>query len=478
VTTGTILLAIAEVGTAVQLEETLGKVGLATRWDRAAAAGPTGPLGDVAVVIIDADRAGAELPAVVDRWRAHPEAPGLVAIGAPAAREHANAARITLLAAAATPATLRDAIALAARLRYANRLAWSTARRALGLPDGAADTAEAAAVIAAARSVDVDVPRAALRWHAQDYVTDKGAIAILREARALTIPEVEQAAALDGTLTLQSVVRAGPLDGAGAARLVWALACVGGVALTPEPYDVATPGRRKLAAIRADLRARMARLEGATFYDVLEVTPLADYKDLEAAYEAVARRYAPMVLAKVDLADLAQHVEPMWKLVEKARSVLTEIAARGRYHDWLRANHGKLKTVWAIDPDPALAAIEAYGKGQAALGDGDAHRALSHFAAACRHQPGHPEYEAGLAWARYRVEVAAGKDRAERARVERRAVEAVVTGTRGWPRALLTLALLCAADEDRDAARFHVQEALALDPRLAGGQQLLARLGR
>jgi hypothetical protein len=471
-----VLIAVAEVGTAIQLEETLRTVGLTTRWDQAQAAGPQGDVGELDVVILDADRAGDRLAEIAEAWRDHASSPGVVAIGAPATRGGAMAARVTLLSAAATPATMRAAIEDAARLRFTGRLGWNVARRALGLPAGGRDTAEAARVIAAARTLDLEIPRAALRWYAASYVTDLGAIAVLREARALAIPEVEQAKSMDGTLTLQSVIRRGPLDGAGAARLVWALASIGGVALTPEIHDVATPARRVLAGIRADLRGRIARLEGSTFYDVLEVTPLAEYPDIEAAYQAVGKKYSPDVLANHDLAELATHVQPMWDLVEKARSVLVDIPARGRYHDWLRAKLPELRTSWAIDPGPATQAQEIYARAQQALGAGDVHRAIGDLAAACRQHPGHPEYEASLAWARYRVQVTAGKDQAETARTERRTVEALVSGTRSWPRALLALALLCAADEDREAARFHLREALDADPQLAAAHQLLARL--
>ena len=116
-------------------------------------------------------------------------------------------------------------------------------------------------------------------------------------------------------------------------------------------------------------------------------------------------------------------------------------------------------------------------RGLRALGDGDVHRALSDMATACRHHPGHPEYEVHLCWARYRVEVAAGKDKAALARSERAKAKAALAGTRPWPRAQVALALLCAADGDIEAARWHVGEALAVDPSLPAAQQLYQRLG-
>src|SRR5678809_125501 len=90
-------------------------------------------------------------------------------------------------------------------------------------------------------------------------------------------------------------------------------------------------------------------------------------------------------------------------------------AARGKYHDWLRKNLPKLKTVWAIEPNAIPLAADFYLRGQRSLGEGDVHKAMSELAAACRHFPGHPEYEAYLAWARYRVQVSSGRDRLEAA---------------------------------------------------------------
>jgi hypothetical protein len=136
-----------------------------------------------------------------------------------------------------------------------------------------------------------------------------------------------------------------------------------------------------------------------------------------------------------------------------------------------------LRTTWAVEINAARTAAEAYARGQKALGEGDVHRAIGELATACRNFAGHPEYETSLCWARYRVQINAGKDRAAVARTERVKAEAYLAGTRPWPRALLALALLCAADSDPDAARWHLREALEIDPSLPAARQLLARLG-
>ena len=473
----TVLIALADVGLGVQLEEQLVQAGLAATWDAHQVDGPGGGA-PADVVIVDADRLGSRLAAVTDAWRGRPSLPGVLAIGSsPAARDHAPRARITLVAPTARLQTLVAAIRDAAAMRLASGLRWPLLRAALGLPD--AENARPAwqLTLAAARTTEIAIPRAALRWHVHHYATPTDRLDELRGERVLTVPELETIAALDGTLTVQRIVKQGPLDPMATARLVWALASIGAIELSPEVRDVATPPRRGLTELRAHLRARAVRLERSTFYDVLEITPLAEIEDIEAAYHRVSQRFAPHVLATYDLAELAAQVEPTWALVEKARAVLVDHAQRGRYHDWLRQKLPELRTIWAIEPTAVQTAAAAFARGQRNLGEGDAHKAMGDLATACRHFPGHPDYESSLAWARYRVQVASGRDRVEAAVAERAVLDRLLLGCRPWPRALVALALLCAAGGDVEAARWHVRVALAIDPTVPAAAQLAQRLG-
>src|SRR5262249_45131397 len=122
-------------------------------------------------------------------------------------------------------------------------------------------------------------------------------------------------------------------------------------------------------------------------------------------------------------------------------------------------------------------AAEAFARGQHHLADGDVHRAMGELATACRYHPGHPDYETNLAWARYRVQVASGRDQVEAATHERELVESVLLGCRVWPRALVALALLCVAAGDVGSARWHLRSALVADPNLPAAVQLARRLG-
>ncbi|HEY1553348.1 MAG TPA: hypothetical protein VGF94_00875 [Kofleriaceae bacterium] len=481
-----VLIAMADVGSAVQLEEALQLAGFTAKWDDTQADGPRASAGPSAspvvsspeVVVLDADRLGARLGAVADAWRDHDAVPGVIAIGGSAeARVQAPRARVTLLAPAASIGTITATLRDAAKLRLASGMRWPVLRAALKLPPAANDAAAWAGTILHARTVDLEVARSALRWHAGSYATPTELLDLVREERVLNVPELETAAHFDGTYTVQTLVKAGPLDAQATVRLLWALVSMGAVTLTPEVRDVATTPRRALAEIREHLRARTQRLERSTYYDVLELTPLAEYPEIERAYQLVAWRYSPRALARYDLADVAGLAQPIWDHIEKARAVLVDDAERGRYTDYLRKNLANLSTSWAIEIPALKAAAEAFARGQRTLGEGDAHRALGDLAMACRQHPGHPDYEANLAWARLRVEVAAGKDQQAVARAGRDSVEKWLVGRRPWPRALVALALLCAAGGDADAARWHLHVALTIDPNLPAAQQLAQRLG-
>jgi hypothetical protein len=471
-----VLIAMADVGSGVQLEEILTQAGFEAGWDGAQADGPRG--GTPELVLLDADHLGKRLTEVVNAWRDHISVPGLVAIGtSPIARELAPAARITLLSPSASPNTMASALKEAAKLRLTAGLRWPVLRAALKLPPATNEPSAWRATLLHARNVDVEIPRAALRWHVHHYVTPTDLLDQLREERVLSVPELETCEFINGTMTLNSLIGAGTLDASQNARLIWALASMGALDITIEVRDVATPQRRALAEIRDHLRARTKRLERGTHYDVLEISPLAEYADIEAAYRLVGERYSPQVLARFDLADLAALVQPIWQQVEEARATLLDDATRGRYVDWVRKNIKALDTVWWLDTSSAKLAADAFARGQQALSKGDAHKAMGDFAMACRHHPGQPEYEANLSWVRFRIQVAAGKDQAQCAGAERKAVEEHLAGRRPWPRALVALALLCAAGGDADTARWHLRTALIIDPQLPAAIALAQRLG-
>ncbi len=292
----TVLIALADVGPGVQLEELLVKAGAKAHWDAAQADGPRGGI-TTTVVLVDADHLGKRLAEVAALWRELPSVPGVVAIGSsPTAREQAPHARVTLVSPIAQVATLVAAIKEAAKTRLAAGMRWPVLRAAAGLPPAAETPSVWPQTLAAARQVDIEIPRTALRWHVAHYVTPTEKLDQLRSERVLTVPELAGSNKIDGTLTVQSLVRAGVLDPQPMARLLWTLSSMGAIDFTPEVRDVATVPRRALHEIRQHVRARSKRLENSTFYDVLELTPLAEYPEIEEAYRLVASRYSPSFL--------------------------------------------------------------------------------------------------------------------------------------------------------------------------------------
>ncbi|HEY5925867.1 MAG TPA: hypothetical protein VIV11_29470 [Kofleriaceae bacterium] len=472
-----VLIAVADVGAAVQLEEALNQAGFAARWDQAQADGPRGA-SQQEVVVLDADHLGKRLCSVTDAWREHASVPGVVALGTSAiAREQAPIARVTLLAPTAQTTTLAKAIREAAKLRLSTGMRWPVLRAAIKLPPAPNTPENWPATLLHARNADLEVARSALRWHVQHYVTPTPTLDALKEERMLTVPELETTAHIDGTKTVQTHVKTGPLDPSASARLLWALTSMGALQLTPEVRDLATAPRRALDEIRNHLRARTERLARTSYFDVLEISPLAEYPEIEAGYRLVGARYSPKALSRFDLAELATLVKPIWEQVEKARTTLVDHAMRGRYTDWLRQHLHEIETVWAIEESKIKDAAESFVRGQQVLASGDAHRAMGELARACRNHPGHPDYEANLAWVRFRIQTAAGKDQREVAAAERKSVEDTLAGRRPWPRALVALALLCAAAGDADAARWHLHIALQIDPKVPAAAQLAQRLG-
>ncbi len=472
-----VLVAVADVGTGVQLEEAVNQAGFDARWDGAQVDGPRGA-STPEVVVVDADHLGTRLAEVAALWRDHASVPGVIAVGtSTTARAQAPIAHVSLLSPTASSATLATAIREAAKLRLSSGMRWAVLRAALKLPP-AENTVQAwPATLLHARNADMELARNALRWHTTHYATTTPLYDEIKAERILSVPELETSAHFDGTKTVQNVVKVGPLEPAATARLLWALTSMGAVTLTANVRDVATPGRRALDELRTHLRARNQKLERSTFFDVLEISPLAEHEEIDAAYRLLGARYSPKAMSRFDLAELTPMVQPTWDMVTKARTTLLDHAQRGRYTDWLRENISKLETVWAISAERMEDAATAFSRGQSILSQGDAHRAMGEFARACRNHPGHPDYEANLAWARFRVQVASGKDQREAAMGERLAVEDQLAGRRPWPRALVALALLCAAGGDADAARWHLHIALQIDPNVPAAAQLAQRLG-
>lgn len=470
-----IALGLDDIGLALRLQEILEAAGHTVTWDGALAAGPrAGQTHDV--VILSADGNPAQVGERVRAWRAG-DPPAIIMVAeSPAAAQLAGTLGTAVVSARGIDTEIGPAIGQAEKLRHAAEMSPETARRALGIDSGDAD---ARRIAAAARRANIDVVREALRPHQHHYVaTDDGVVAALRDDRALDVPEIELTRLCSGAATVARVLAAPGMDQLLAARAMWALASLRAIRFSPEPPDRATAARRSVAEMRDHIRARQRRLARASCYDVLEVVRGSGLGHVNDAYRRLTLRYAPDRLAALDLGELTSLVAPMWDQIVQSEELLRDEGSRGRYNQMLASRPRESLTSWAAGEMDFESGEAHFARGQAALVAGDAFRAVSEMAAACRACPDFPDYDVSLAWARFRAEQARATDRDQAAARERAAAEGVLAGRRPWPRSLVALAMLCAATQDADAARWHLGEALACDPDLPAARQLLNRLGR
>tara|TARA_R110002096_G_scaffold408076_1_gene607099 strand:+ start:14588 stop:16027 length:1440 start_codon:yes stop_codon:yes gene_type:complete len=469
----TIILSLADLGTAMPLQETLEQRGHHVTWDRDGADGPTGCATAADIVLLDAESASATEAAVA--WRDNDPPPGVLMVGS-STEAHARAmnARCHFVLNTATSEALEAELQAVLRMRFAGRMSSPYARAVLQLGVSIDPATDASRIVKGAREVDLEMVRECLRWHVHDYVTATDVVPKLREERALYVPEIEVCNLLDGTRTVQRLVSSSKGEMVG--RLLWGLISAGAAQCSKAPPDESTPSRKHVATMRRHIEARTKRLASASFYEVLEVTRHASPQMVDYAARTLAMRFSPERLAKVDLGDLGHLIAANWQQVLEARQTLMDPASRGRYNDALVANGNKQAYPWGLDVEDPSVSEEFFRRGQAALIAGEAFKAVSGIAGACRNHPDHPQYEAYLCWARFRADADKGGDRAQLASKERRIAEEFLLGRRPWPNALVALALLCAADADKDSARYHLKEALQIDPNLPVANQLLGRL--
>lgn len=457
------------------LQESLERAGHRVRWqqDPLNADGQRAPLSSDLVIW----RAGSEGCAeIVHHLRAQDPPPALLLIAHNEGEFGlASSLGVNCFANTATSEDFLIAVENAIGGRYTAHMSGAFARGLLRLGPTINQLDDAKNILVAARSMDLGPVRECLGPKRDSYICKTDLVSELRKNRILKIPEVEIAIALDGTETIGRLVSATSGDGAMAGRLIWALVSCGAATCTTEPPDPLSPRRRSILEIRQHLHARNQRLERATHYDVLEVDRTTHPDDVDQAARALAIRYSPQRLKEYDLGDHAFIVDSAWQQILLARKVLTNLVDRANYDDWLDGHNEPLQSSWACDYDEPEHAREAFARGQHALVRGEAFSALSNFAAACRAHPDNADYETYLCWAKFRA--ATGDESTYQLRdLCRRKAEAALVGRRPWPQALIALALLCAADGDAAAARYHLEEALLVQPQLAAAKALLARL--
>lgn len=480
-----VLLGLDDAVLGGDLAEALERQGHRVTWVGAAEVGPDTTLaprdGTPTVIVVDGDAEGVDVAALAAAWRRYDPPPAFVVLcGTPVSRLSADRARALVVS---KPVDTRTLLAAVVRAGSAPRPAGpptaEAALRVLGIAPGGLPDDEAATIVAGARHVDAAVVREALRPLVYGYVTRRPLLDRLLSRRALTEREAAFAVELDGTATVKRLVDSGALEPVGAARLIWGLVSGGAASITAEPPDDADhPRARFLARARDHLRARRARLQGATAYEVLEIDADASTAEVERAVQLLASRFAPDLLGALDLGDLEGLVRPLWNQILQARALLVDPRARQAYEDQLLRLQPDADEQRQRRKQDRLSAEEAFVRGQRALAAGDPFRALSELATAARRLPDEPDYEVYAIWARVVADEARGVPRAEAALRERSAAERALFGRRPRPRACFALGLLAEAAGDLEAAREHFNEALLCDARLAPARAALERLSR
>ncbi len=466
-----VLLTISAVGVAIEVQERLERAGHSVAWDSERRGGAGEGLVDVVLVA-----GGEALAERIDGWRASPSVPALLVIGDD---DDAVVAGARGVAVVRSTEDLLAQIDEALAHRFGTAVNSHVARAALGLSAELSGSALASAIVVGGRSVLTSIVRDALKDRSSLYVAVTPVADELREQRTLEVPEIELARLSTGALTLKTVVERCSLPPLEAGQRIWSLLSAGALRLDASPHDDGTPERRRTRAARAHILAREKR-SMPTAYDVLDLARGAYVEDVEDAVRALAYRYAPDALEEIDLGECAEMAARQWARILEARAALYYEEGQKQLNAFvdaqLRVAADSLARSWARPDIQSAVAAAAFARGQAALSSGEVFKAVSEMASAARAQPSHPTYEAYLAWARYRSEVARGSERSATAKRERAGAEQVSLGRRPFAQALVAIGLLCVADGDPESARWHLNESLALNPDLPAASMILRRL--
>ena len=475
-----VYLSFDDIGLGIQFVDAFEADGYEVAWPRTPGGVPPADLEQVPdAVILGAADNDVTLGKWVRSWRVLDPPPAILVISrSEELRSSIESLRAIPVSPAIEAAELRPLAKRAIELRYMAELSTRFALRALGVK-GIDDSDRAATILDGSRNIGAELVREALRPRIHDYISTTTRIDDLRSARAISAPELEIARSLDGSITVSRAIDRAA-DAAMAARVVWALVCIGAAKLTNEPPDQSTPARRAVSRARHHLRERQRRLRrGKSHYtDVLDVPLDSTPAEVDDAAFRLGVRFSPRQLGHLDLGDQSPYVAPLWAQIEKARAMLRDRQSCEQYDAWLATKGVDLAVQRIERPTDRVGAEQEFLAGQRALSRSDVKKAISFFAAAARKYPGHADYESYLAWARYRESLDNDEDKLDAAMRERTRVEEAHSGRPPRPRALLALALLCAASEDPGAAAWYLDEALTCDPQFELAKQIRARLAR
>jgi tetratricopeptide (TPR) repeat protein len=141
---------------------------------------------------------------------------------------------------------------------------------------------------------------------------------------------------VDGTSTLEDLVRRLPLDPAETERSVLGLLCLGLL----RPRAVTESGRLAavfpaLAARRERIQQVRARLASPSHFEFLGLTPAATSEDVHTAHRRLLKQLHPEANRHPDLADLQPVLRTILRRLDEALHALTEPDARTRHERFL-----------------------------------------------------------------------------------------------------------------------------------------------
>jgi curved DNA-binding protein CbpA len=150
------------------------------------------------------------------------------------------------------------------------------------------------------------------------------------------------------------------------------------------------------AALRTALLDLAQRLDQLSHFELLGVSESTAPVEINTAFVRAARRFHPDRLAGAGLPELVPQAERILARMSEASMVLGDSSRRA---DYLASRAGKKPVGSTI---PAMVDAETtFLKGEVFLKKGDHAKAIECFTAACQANPGEPQYQAYLAWARF-----------------------------------------------------------------------------
>ena len=200
----------------------------------------------------------------------------------------------------------------------------------------------------------------------------------------------------------------------------------------PRPAERPAAPVRDVAALRAEIDARFDALDSLDHYALLGVARDADAARLKQAYHRAAKTYHPDTLARGGLdAETRARASRVFAEIGKAHAVLADPAGRSAYDAALAGDGGPL------DADRLASAETNFRKGEILLRQGNFRASVDYLRAAVELWPDEAEYRSALGWALFKK-----------------------------------------TPSEPDAARAHLEQAVALDAKNAIAQQRLAAVLR